>query len=97
MSRVGKQPVAIPTGVQVEVTKDKNVRVKGPKGQSEFPVRSDVSVAVQGNQVIVGRANDEATLLRVASAYERVTQWSSHRPPMDQPGSVERARVVATA
>jgi aspartyl-tRNA(Asn)/glutamyl-tRNA(Gln) amidotransferase subunit A len=45
----------------------------------------------------VGRANDEATLLRVASAYERVTQWSSHRPPMDQPGSVERARVAATA
>jgi large subunit ribosomal protein L6 len=58
MSRVGKQPVVIPAGVQVEVTKDGNVRVKGPKGQSEFPVRSDVSVAVKGNEVVIERAND---------------------------------------
>ena len=32
----------------------------------------------------VGRSHDEVTLLRVAAAYERVTQWSRHRPPMHQ-------------
>ena len=29
----------------------------------------------------VGRAHDEATLLRVAAGYERATQWSAYRPP----------------
>ena len=31
----------------------------------------------------VGRAHDEVTLLRVAAAYERATQWSRHRPPAE--------------
>ena len=36
----------------------------------------------------VGRAHDEATLLRVAAGYERATQWSAYRPPAD--GLAER-------
>lgn len=82
MSRVGKQPVVIPAGVQVEVTGDRKVRVKGPKGQNEFPVRSDVSVAVKGNQVVVERANEgrEARAMHgtmralIASMIEGVTK-----------------------
>jgi Asp-tRNA(Asn)/Glu-tRNA(Gln) amidotransferase A subunit family amidase len=31
---------------------------------------------------IVGRAFDEATVLRVADAYQRVTDWHSRRPPV---------------
>jgi aspartyl-tRNA(Asn)/glutamyl-tRNA(Gln) amidotransferase subunit A len=45
----------------------------------------------------VGRANDEVTLLRTASAYERVTQWSRHRPAMDQSAGARPTRVAATA
>jgi aspartyl-tRNA(Asn)/glutamyl-tRNA(Gln) amidotransferase subunit A len=55
--------------------------------------RTGLPLSVQ----FVGRVNDEITLLRAASAYERVTQWSSHRPPMDQPANADRARVAATA
>jgi aspartyl-tRNA(Asn)/glutamyl-tRNA(Gln) amidotransferase subunit A len=31
---------------------------------------------------IVGRAFDEATVLRVADAYQRITDWHSRRPPV---------------
>ena len=31
---------------------------------------------------IAGRAFDEATVLRVADAYERATDWRNHRPPI---------------
>ncbi len=50
MSRIGKNPVAIPAGVTVEV-KDGIITVKGKKGQltQEF---SDVTVKVEEGQVI---------------------------------------------
>jgi large subunit ribosomal protein L6 len=57
MSRVGKQPVVIPSGVQVEV-KDGHVHVKGPKGANSFPVRSDVKVSTDGKHVTVERTNE---------------------------------------
>ena len=43
----------------------------------------------------VGRAYDEAMLLRVAAAYERVTQWSRYRPPVRS--AVKQPCVTATA
>ena len=57
MSRVGKQPVVIPAGVEVKVEAGK-VRVKGPKGSNEFPVRSDIKVSTDGKQVTVERAGE---------------------------------------
>lgn len=56
MSRIGKNPVAIPAGVTVEVA-DGVVTVKGKKGQltQEF---SDVTVTVEGDQVLVERSSD---------------------------------------
>jgi aspartyl-tRNA(Asn)/glutamyl-tRNA(Gln) amidotransferase subunit A len=36
---------------------------------------------------IVGRAFDEATVLRVADAYQRATDWHARRPPIDPPAS----------
>jgi aspartyl-tRNA(Asn)/glutamyl-tRNA(Gln) amidotransferase subunit A len=44
----------------------------------------------------VGRAYDETTLLRVAAAYERVTQWSRHHAQVDR-APAKHARVAATA
>jgi large subunit ribosomal protein L6 len=43
MSRIGKQPIAIPSGVQVKVA-DGKVVVKGPKGQLELPFHRNVTV-----------------------------------------------------
>jgi len=56
MSRIGKNPVAIPAGVTVEVNGN-IVTVKGKKGQltQEF---SDVSVKIEDGQVLVERFSD---------------------------------------
>lgn len=58
MSRIGKNPIPIPKGVQVSVS-DGTVQVKGPKGTLQHPVPARVSVAVEGEQVVVRRSSDE--------------------------------------
>jgi len=52
MSRVGKYPVAIPAGVQVTVNRD-HVAVKGSKGELKQHILSDVTVKVDGSEVVV--------------------------------------------
>ena len=56
MSRIGKNPVAIPAGVTVEI-KDNVITVKGKLGEltQEF---SDVTVKIEENNVIVERSSD---------------------------------------
>lgn len=56
MSRIGKNPVEIPAGVSVEI-KDNLITVKGKLGEltQEY---SDVTVNVEGDQVIVERSSD---------------------------------------
>src|SRR4030095_12826008 len=44
---------------------------------------------------IVGRAFDEATVLRVADAYQRATDWHKRRPPVDPPAPPARPRTDA--
>jgi large subunit ribosomal protein L6 len=52
MSRVGKLPVAIPSGVTVQV-RDGEVMVKGPRGEMTHPVLAGTEVAVEGNELRV--------------------------------------------
>ena len=58
MSRIGKIPVDIPEKVKVNV-KDQHIDVEGPKGKLSWDFPSRASVAVNENQVVVSRANDE--------------------------------------
>jgi len=58
MSRIGKKPIAIPSGVEVKVT-GSSVSIKGPLGKLEWPVSEGVEVAVENAQVLVSRANDD--------------------------------------
>ncbi|AAK81057.1 large subunit ribosomal protein L6 [Clostridium acetobutylicum] len=58
MSRVGKQPVEIPSGVTVTVTPDNVVTVKGTKGQLEKAMHKDMKIAVEDNKVVVTRPSD---------------------------------------
>lgn len=51
MSRIGKQPIKIPTGVTVEI-KEGEFKVKGPKGELSFQFRPEIKVVVQDNQII---------------------------------------------
>lgn len=52
MSKLGKLPVAVPTGVTVTVSPD-IITVKGPKGELKQSYDKDVKIEVQGSQVIV--------------------------------------------
>lgn len=61
MSRIGKKPVPIPSGVTVNVEKTK-LTVKGPKGSLSLAVPATCTVAQQGSEVVVTRANDEKSV-----------------------------------
>jgi large subunit ribosomal protein L6 len=58
MSRIGKQPITIPSGV--EVTLDgSHVTVKGPKGTLEHDAPADILVSREGDEILVTRPDDE--------------------------------------
>jgi large subunit ribosomal protein L6 len=57
MSRIGKLPIAIPSGVKVTVA-DGMVNVEGPKGTLSQPCRPEVIVDVKDGQVLVSRKDD---------------------------------------
>ena len=52
MSRIGKKPVTIPSGVTASVD-GQTIKMKGPKGQLQFVVHDDVAVKLDNNVVTV--------------------------------------------
>ncbi len=58
MSRIGRMPIAIPAGVTVDVAENNKVTVKGPKGTLERVLPSEMSIKVEGAEVVVTRPND---------------------------------------
>jgi len=59
MSRIGKKPVPIPKGVQVDV-KGQTVKVKGPKGSLERRFNDLVEVTIDGgNALVATKGNDK--------------------------------------
>lgn len=58
MSRIGKRPVAVPSGVQVEIN-GQNVVVKGPKGTLTREFRPEITLEREDSVILVGRQNDE--------------------------------------
>ena len=58
MSRIGKLPIAIPTGVKVAVESN-DVRLEGPKGKLKTTLPTGVKVKVEGSVVSVERASDD--------------------------------------
>ena len=52
MSRIGKKPVELPSGVSATVSGQK-VEVKGPKGTLSFTATDDVTITQEGNQIAV--------------------------------------------
>ena len=59
MSRIGKQPIALPPKVKVEV-KGQKVHVEGPKGKLDWELPARTSVKVTDGKVEVARAGDDA-------------------------------------
>jgi large subunit ribosomal protein L6 len=58
MSRIGKSPIPVPAGVEVNIS-GSDVSVKGPKGQLQLTVSSPITVALADGQVVVTRPDDE--------------------------------------
>jgi len=57
MSRIGKRPVPIPTGVTVSLT-DGGVTVKGPKGELSRTLPAEMKIEVRDQEVVVTRPSD---------------------------------------
>ncbi len=59
MSRIGKKPITLPSGVSVSVNDSNIVTVKGPKGELTQKIDSDISVKVEGSELTVERPTDQ--------------------------------------
>src|SRR6187549_1215073 len=58
MSRIGKAPIPIPSGVDINVAGNE-ITVKGPKGTLERRLPADITVRQDGSQILVERPDDE--------------------------------------
>ena len=60
MSRIGKAPITLPKGVEVKVSEQNVVTVKGPKGELKQKINSNaIKVSVEGTEVVVSRATEQ--------------------------------------
>ena len=58
MSRIGKMPIPVPTGVEVTID-GTHVTVKGPKGTLQHDAPETITIAREGDELIVTRPDDE--------------------------------------
>ena len=58
MSRIGKQPIEIPSGVTVTVSADNEITVKGAKGSLSQKVNPNIKVEQKDGQIVITRPDD---------------------------------------
>ena len=58
MSRIGKQPILVPEGVNV-IIEDLSVQVKGPKGALSVDIHKDMNLDLKDNTLLVSRPSDD--------------------------------------
>jgi len=71
MSRLGKNPVAVPSRVKVNIT-DQTISVEGPKGKLSFTYKSQISTAFDANAKVVNVSRKDDT--REAKALHGLTR-----------------------
>ena len=59
MSRIGKSPIAVPEGVQVDISKDNLVTVKGKLGELSQAVHPDLKIELKDGNLTITRPTDE--------------------------------------
>jgi large subunit ribosomal protein L6 len=59
MSRIGKKPVVVPSGITVTVGSDNTVTVKGPKGELKQVIDRDIKVEVKDGKIDISRPTDQ--------------------------------------
>ncbi|MGN6436154.1 MAG: 50S ribosomal protein L6 [Agriterribacter sp.] len=73
MSRIGKQPVTIPSGVTVTVGSDNVLAVKGPKGELKQQIDRDIKVEVKDGSVNFTRPTDQIRHRALHGLYRALT------------------------
>jgi large subunit ribosomal protein L6 len=71
VSRVGKRPVSLPSGVEVQVTKN-IISVKGPKGSLSTEINPEMSVTVRDHEVAIARPNDSKLYKSLHGLYRSI-------------------------
>lgn len=69
MSRIGKQPIPVPAGVEVAIV-DNTITVKGAKGELSYEFNPIMTVAHEGEEIIVTRPDDS----REAKSFHGLTR-----------------------
>jgi large subunit ribosomal protein L6 len=59
MSRIGRKPIPVPSGVEVDIAPGR-VAVKGPKGRLEERISGDMTVALEDGRIVVTRPTDRS-------------------------------------
>ena len=59
MSRIGREPIAVPAGVTITIADGNNVTVKGPLGELKESFAPELTIAQEGATLTVTRPNDE--------------------------------------
>jgi large subunit ribosomal protein L6 len=59
MSRIGKKPVVLPAGVTAKVSAANEFVVKGPKGELSQSIDRDITIKIDGDQILVERPTDQ--------------------------------------
>ncbi len=59
MSRIGKLPISVPAGVQIDVAADNMVTVKGKLGELKQPIHPNIVLKIENSTLSVERLNDE--------------------------------------
>lgn len=60
MSRIGRQPIAIPQGVKVQID-GRVIRAEGPKGKLTQPVPAGMAATLENNSLVITRDSDHRT------------------------------------
>ncbi|MBL1409772.1 50S ribosomal protein L6 [Sphingobacterium faecale] len=74
MSRIGKAPIAIPSGVSISVSDKNLVTVKGPKGELTQKVDSDISVKEEDGNIVVSRPTEQKKHKALHGLYRALIQ-----------------------
>lgn len=74
MSRIGRSPVMLGQGVQVAVSKDNVVTVKGPKVSEQVKMLPAIQAKVEGNQVILTRLDETRETRSLHGLYRALIQ-----------------------
>lgn len=61
MSRIGRAPIEVPSGVTVKIADNNQVTVKGPKGELSRALSPEMKITMEGQTITVARPSDNKT------------------------------------